>query len=88
MHLQTHIGNILTPPPTLPATEQEQRVEQRVSADQQRVIDNTPIITLQWISNAPVIMVLRNPMAKRSLKVTPHVHQCHTLNNTPGGGSR
>jgi hypothetical protein len=44
--LQTHIGNILTPPPPIPAPTTEQRVEQRVSAEQQRVIDDTPIITL------------------------------------------
>ena len=39
MLLQSYISNILTPPPPIPATLQEQRVEQRVSADQQRVID-------------------------------------------------
>ena len=49
------------------------------------MINDTPIITLQQISDAPEIMALRNPTAKRSLKVTPYVHQCHTCNNTPGG---
>ena len=73
--LQTHICNILTPPPILPANAPEQRVEQMVHLVQQRVIDDTPIVPIQWISNAPGISALRNPMAKQSLKVTPRVHQ-------------
>jgi hypothetical protein len=61
--LQLHIGNILTPPPPLFAAAIKQRVEQRVSAEQQRVIDNTPIITLQRIRDVPANMASRNPMA-------------------------
>jgi hypothetical protein len=63
----------------------EQRVEQRVSAKQQRVIDDTPIITLHCIMDAPAIMASRNPTAKQAIKTTPPVHQCVTRNNTPGG---
>jgi hypothetical protein len=62
--LQFHIGNILTPPPLLCAMATEQRVEQRVSTEQQRVINNTPIITLRRITNAPAIMKSRNQTAK------------------------
>jgi hypothetical protein len=57
-----------------------------MSADEQRVINDTPITTLQQISNAPAIMASHNPTAKRSLKVTPCVYQRLTRNNTLGGG--
>jgi hypothetical protein len=83
--LQSYIGNILTLPPPCTVMQLEQQEEQRVITDEQRVIDDTPIITLQRISNALAIMALRNPTAKRSLKVTPCVHQQLTRNNTPGG---
>jgi hypothetical protein len=56
-----------------------------VSGEQQRVINNTPIITLSRITNAPAIMKSRNPMAKQAVKTTPLVHQQVTRNNTPGG---
>jgi hypothetical protein len=85
MLLQLHIGNILTHPPPLPAAATEQRVEQRVSAQQQRVIDDTPIITLQCIMDASAIMASHNPTAKQVVKTTPWIHQCVTRNNTPGG---
>jgi hypothetical protein len=83
--LQSHIGNILTLPPPCPVLQPELRGE-LVSMDKKRVINNTPIPTLQKISNALAIMALRNPTVKRSLKVTPHVHQQLTYNNTPVGG--
>jgi hypothetical protein len=73
--LQSHIGNILTPPPPCPVLQPEQWVEQRVSADEQRAINDTPIPTLQQISNALAIMASCNPTTKRSLKVMPCVHQ-------------
>jgi hypothetical protein len=44
--LKSHIENILTLLPPCPVLQPEQRMEQRVSADEQRVIDNTPIPTL------------------------------------------
>jgi hypothetical protein len=50
----------------------------------QRVIDDTPIITIKRITNAPPIMQARNPTAKRQLKNTPRVHRRQTRNNTPG----
>jgi hypothetical protein len=78
----------LPPPPTA----EEQRVTddaQRVIADQiqaeaQRVIDNSPIVTVPRITDAPAIMNSRNPTAKRMLKITPWVHGWVTLNYTPG----
>jgi hypothetical protein len=85
MLLQTHIGNILTPPPPIPAPTTEQMVEQRVSAEQKRVIDDTQIIALQCITDAPAIMASRNPMEKQNIKNTPVTHLCVTRNNTLGG---
>jgi hypothetical protein len=56
----------------------EQRVredEQRVAREkQQRVLDNTPILTIPCITDVPAIMQSRNPMAKRRLKENPRVH--------------
>jgi hypothetical protein len=81
--LQQHIGNIFTPLPPIFAPATEQRVEQRVRTEQQQVINKTPIITLQHITNAPAIMASFNPMAKRYIKTTLVVHQCVMRNNTP-----
>ena len=67
----------------------EQRVredEQRVAREiQQRVLDNTPILTIPRITDAPAIMQSRNPMAKRRLKENPRIHRQVTRHNTPGG---
>jgi hypothetical protein len=49
----------------------EQRVERE---NQQRVLDNTPILTIPRITDAPAIMQSRNPTAKRMLKETPRLH--------------
>jgi len=57
----------------------EQRVredEQRVAREnQQRVLDNTPILTIPRITDAPAIMQSRNPTAKRRLKENPRIHR-------------
>ena len=82
--LHSHIDNILTPPPIIPPTLPTIE-EQRVSAEQQRVIDDTPIRTLTRITDAPAIMQSRNPTAKRNIKSTTLVHRRQTRNNTPGG---
>jgi hypothetical protein len=64
----------------------EQRVDKDAIArkEEQRVIDNTPILTMQCITEAPAIMQSRNPMAKLSLKNTPCLHRQITRNNTLG----
>ncbi len=62
--------------------EHEKRVERE---NQQRVIDNTPILTIPCITDAPAIMQSRNPTAKRMLKNNPRIHRRMTRNNTPGG---
>jgi hypothetical protein len=75
-----------------PSTDEEQRVnleEHRVNAvsihkDEQRVIDNSPIITIPRITDAPGIMEARNPTARRRFKEKPRLHRGVTRNNTPG----
>ncbi len=62
--------------------EHEQRVERE---NQQRVIDNTPILTIPRITDAPAIMQSRNPMAKWMLNNNPRIHRHVMRNNTPGG---
>jgi hypothetical protein len=72
--LQDKITTMLAPPPTL----EEQRVENNniilQQEAEQRVIDNSPILTIKCITNAPGIMESRNPTAKQALKTTPHTH--------------
>jgi hypothetical protein len=83
--LQRKIGQALHPN----FDQDEQRVredEQRVAREtQQRVLDNTPILTIPRITDAPPIMQSRNPTAKRRLKENPRIHRRVTRNNTPGG---
>jgi hypothetical protein len=65
---------ILVPPPTLE--------EQRVANDniglqqeaEQRVINNSPILTIKHITIAPGIMESWNPTAKGAIKITPCTH--------------
>jgi hypothetical protein len=66
--------------------------EQRVSNDEglaqqieeQRVIDEAPIITIPLITDLPPIVTSNNPTAKLKLKETKRVHRRVTRNNTPG----
>ena len=75
---------MLAPPPTL----EEQRVANNniilQQEAEQRVIDDSPILTIKRITNALSIMESRNPTAKQALKTTPCIHQQLTRNNTPG----
>ncbi len=60
--LQSRIKQIVEPSPGI--TEQEAKEqEQRVRIQQQRVIDETPILTVPCITNAPPIMKSQNPTA-------------------------
>jgi hypothetical protein len=79
--LQSNITNILNPKI---ATDEERRVRLVEQEQQQRVIDDTPITTIERITDAPPIMTSRNPTAKRHLKNTPRTHGRQTRNNTPG----
>ena len=74
--LQSHINNVLTPPPIIPLTLPTMSDKQGVYADEQtRVIDETPILTIPRITDAPAIMESRNPTAKRQIKTTPVIHR-------------
>ncbi len=55
-----------------------------VREEQQRVIDDSLILTVSRITNAPGIMESHNPTAKRALNDTPRLHQRVTRHNTPG----
>ena len=79
--LQSNITNILHPSI---AYNEEQRVKAVERERQQRVVDDSPIITIPQISNAPAILKARDPTAKRNLKNTPCLHHRVTRNNTPG----
>ncbi len=79
--LQDRITALLAPPPTA----EEQRVNNDIIREtEQRVIDDSPIITIPQITDAPGIMEARNLTAKRKLKEMPRVHCWVTRNNTPG----
>jgi hypothetical protein len=72
---------LLTPPPT---TKEQRENDEIVFKAEQRVIDDSPIITIPRITDAPGIIEAHNPTAKRKLKGTPCVHCRFTHNNTPG----
>jgi hypothetical protein len=82
--LSTEIDNLLTPPPF----SDEQRVDKvrrhDAHEDNQRVIYDTPIITMLHITKAKPIMKSCNPTIKPVLKITPRLHRQVTQNNTPG----
>ena len=80
-NLQLNITNILNPSV---ANDEEQRVRLVEQERQQRVIDNSPIVTIPRITDAPPIMQARNPTAKCHIKNTPRTHRRQTRNNTPG----
>jgi hypothetical protein len=58
--------------------------QQEESKAHQRVIDDSPILTVPQITHAPPIMLTQNPTAKHVLKSTPRLHQGITCNNRPG----
>jgi hypothetical protein len=65
---------MLVPPPTL---EEQRVVNNNIFLQQeadQRVINDSPILTIKCIINAPGIMKLRNPTTKLVLKTTPRTH--------------
>jgi hypothetical protein len=79
--LQSKINTILTPPDA----NATQMAEQRVGEEQQRVIDETLILTILRITNVPPIMQACNPTSKQALKNTPQIHRQVTRNNTLDG---
>jgi hypothetical protein len=82
--LGTQIDSLLHLPPIL----DKQRViadHQREACEaEQRVMDDSPIITIPQITDAPPILLKHNPMAKWILRTTLRLHCRVTRNNTPG----
>jgi hypothetical protein len=68
--LQSKIEDILHHP----ALAHSPQAEQRVRVEEQRVIDETPILNVPRITDAPAIMQVRNPTAKSVLKITLQIH--------------
>jgi hypothetical protein len=69
-------GDLQRVPAVIPP---EQRVEQRVDTT------HPPFVpALQWLTEAPPIMVAPNPTARHVLKLRRQMHSQHTRNNTPG----
>jgi hypothetical protein len=63
---------------TLPPIQDEQRVDVAGQQDarevEQRLIDDTPIIMIPWLTKAKPIMKSCNSSAKQMLKITPRLH--------------
>jgi hypothetical protein len=82
--LEQGIKKLLAPPPNLDEQRVQEERTQAVREDKQRVINDTPIVTIPQITDVPKIMQSRNPTAKRALKKTARLHRQVTRNNTPG----
>jgi hypothetical protein len=82
--LGTRIESLLHPPHIL----KEQRViaerQHEARKAEQRVIDDLPISTIPRITDAPPVMLTRNPTTKRTLQTMPQLRRHVTRNNTPG----
>jgi hypothetical protein len=79
--LQDCITALLAPSPS---TEEQRENDKIVRKAEQRVIDDSPIITIPRITDAPGIIEARNPTAKQNMKETPCLHCRFMRNNTPG----
>ena len=82
--LTTAINTILMP---THAEEQRQRVATIIVIGRPPS-DNAPIVMIQGILDAPEIMKIRDPTAKRNLITTTQIHRHQTRNNTPGALSK
>ncbi len=71
--------------PTPPIDEQRLANNERLARqmEEQRVIDEAPIITIPCITDLPPKVTSNNPTAKRKLKETKRVHRRVTRNNAP-----
>ncbi len=72
--------------PTPPIDEQKvANIEQLAQQiEEQRVINEAPIITIPRITGLPPIVTSNNPTAKQKLKETKRIHRRVTRNNTLG----
>jgi hypothetical protein len=72
--LHNHISNLLAPPPTTEVQRVSENTLREAREAEKRVIDDSPIITIPRIMDAPGIIEARNPTAKQNLKATPCMH--------------
>jgi hypothetical protein len=77
-HLAKAIKTILLPPNV-----EEQRVDTKIIRESEPS-DEAPIVMIQRIMDAPAIMQMRDPTAKRNLLTTARIHRRKTRHNTPG----
>jgi hypothetical protein len=77
-HLAKTIKTILLPP-----TVEEQRVDTEI-VHESKTRDEAPIVMIQRITDAPAIIQMRHPMAKRNLIDTARIHCRQMHHNTPG----
>jgi hypothetical protein len=82
--LGARIDDILDPPPVSDTQRVIMEQQRAAREDEQRVIDESPIITVPRLTDAQPIALTRNPTAKRDLRATPRLHRRTTRNNTPG----
>ena len=82
--LGARIDDILDPPPVSDTQRVTMEQQRAAREDEQRVIDESPIITIPRLTDAQPIALTRNPTAKRDLRATPRLHRRTTRNNTPG----
>jgi hypothetical protein len=82
--LEQGIKKLLAPPPTMEEKRVQEARTQAICEEEQRVIKDTPILTIPRITDVPNIMQSRNPTVKRALKKTARLHRWVTRNNTPG----
>jgi hypothetical protein len=82
--LGTCIDSILHPTPISDKQRVTKVCQQEARKAEQRVIDDSPILTVPCLTNAPPVILTCNPMVKRVLKTMARLHQQITCNNTPG----
>ncbi len=73
--LEQGIKKLLAPPPNVEEQRVQEECTQAIRKDEQRVINNTPIVTIPRITDAPKIMQSQNPTTKRALKKTARLHR-------------
>jgi hypothetical protein len=82
-YLGKKIESLLNTIPVVNKQRVTEAMQLQVQAEEQRVMDDTPIITIPCITDLPTIMHTQNPSAKRALKGTTCLHHHITHNNTP-----
>jgi hypothetical protein len=82
--LGMRIDSLLHPTPISDKQRVNKICQQEAHKAQQRVIDNSCILTVPCLTNAPPIMFMQNQTAKHILKTTLRLHQQITRINTPG----